>query len=280
MLNLLFYQPAEQPPVTLEHLAEVLAYRPGLSLEEGTHYRAGRWRDPATGATCEIDLGHAPLEEDHLHPPKSYNGWRDTGLAVHLPLAGPHWLCVEVLQWVEGLLQRLGDVRALDTEDTRQEHGDGPGTWNRPRVLGSWERLHQAQAEGRTDLWRMARLPSVCLWRYRREREGARQAHADLRWPEALVLLDRQDQCARSAVVWPGPGNAFALPPVELVVITDGTRAGAFPAERLSALGGEPLSLGQAQRVRPTPATDALFATTDLMPPDRFRALGDHDWTD
>ena len=63
---------------------------------------------------------------------KAYDGWREVGLNINVPLSGPHWLCVESLQWIEGLLARLPGLRALDTEDTRQDHGEGPGLWNRP----------------------------------------------------------------------------------------------------------------------------------------------------
>lgn len=280
MVSLLFYEPiADGPPLEREDIAAALD-QPGVELSGDAAYRSGRWRDAETGATCQIDLGHPPIEEDHLHPPKAYDGWREVGLAVHVPLSGPHWLCVEALQWIEGLLAKLPTLRTLDTEDTRQDHGDGPGPWSRPRALANWERLHQVQQEGRTDLYRMARLPSVCLWRYRRERATARAAITDLQWPEALVLLDTQDRCARSAVLWRDPGQAIALPPVELVVVPRGGATGVLTAETLSQLGGEALPLGQAQRLVPTADTARLFAHAPLLPASRFKALGDHDWSD
>jgi hypothetical protein len=280
MVSLLFYEPVtDGPALDHEELAAALD-QPGVELSGDATYRSGRWRDVETGATCQIDLGHPPIEEDHLHPPKAYDGWREVGLAIHIPLSGPHWLCVEALQWVEGLLARLPTLRALDTEDTRQEQGDGPGAWSRPRALANWERLHQVQQEGRTDLWRMARLASVCLWRYRRERAQARAAITDLQWPDALVLLDTQDRCARSAVLWRDPERAIALPPVELVVVPRDGATGVMPAEELSRLGGEALPLAQAQRLAPTRETADLFARAPLMPATRFKALGDYDWSD
>lgn len=280
MVSLLFYEPVQDgPALGFADLADALEH-PGVELHGDDRYRSGRWRDPETGATCQIDLGRPPIEEDHLHPPRAYDGWREVGLSVNIPLAGPHWLCVEALQWVEGLLARLPSLRALDTEDTRQDHGEGPGAWSRPRALANWERLHQVQQEGRTDLWRMARLPSVCLWRYRRERAKGRAAITDLQWPDALVLLDQQDRSARSAVLWRDPTRAIALPPVELVVIPRGDASGVLSAEQLSALGGAPLPFAQAQRLEPTAATAGLFANAPLMPANRFKALGDYDWSD
>lgn len=281
MVSLLFYEPLQNdgPPLSLDDLAEALE-QPGVELHGDAVYRTGRWRDIETGATCQIDLGQPPLEEDHVHPPKAYDGWREVGLNVNIPLSGPHWLCVEALQWVEGLLSRLPSLRTLDTEDTRQDHGDGPGAWSRPRALANWERLHQVQQEGRTDLWRMARLPSVCLWRYRRERAMGRSAITDLQWPDALVLLDQQDRCARSAVLWRDPTQPIALPPVELVVIPRGGATGVLMAEQVSALGGAPLPFAQAQRLDPTSATARLFAEATLLPASRFKALGDYDWSD
>ena len=280
MVSLLFYEPVHDgPALGFPDLAEALD-QPGVELHGDDAYRSGRWRDPETGASCQIDLGRPPIEEDHLHPPRAYDGWREVGLNVNIPLAGPHWLCVEALQWVESLLARLPTLRALDTEDTRQDHGEGPGPWSRPRALANWERLHQVQQEGRTDLWRMARLPSVCLWRYRRERAKGRAAITDLQWPDALVLLDQEERCARSAVLWRDPTQALALPPVELVVIPRGNATGVVAAEQVSALGGGPLPFAQAQRMEPTPATAALFNDAALLPATRFKALGDHDWSD
>ena len=92
-----------------------------LSGSTGDAYRSGRWRNNDTGATCHFDLGTVPVEEDHLHPPTAYDGWRDIGLTIHVPLAGPHWLCVETLQWVESLLLQFPHLKPLDTEDTKHE---------------------------------------------------------------------------------------------------------------------------------------------------------------
>lgn len=281
MLTLLFYEPVQEGPRTaFDDVMAVVGSLPGVELAGNAGYASGRWRDEQTGATCDIDVGQPPIEEDHLHPPKAYDGWRDIGLSVHIPLSGPHWLCVETLQWVESVLARLPGIRALDTEDTRQEVGDGPGPWSRPRALANWERLHHVQQEGMTDVWRMARLASVCLWRYRRERAKGRTAHGDLVWPDALVLLDQQDRCARSAVLWQDPTVALALPPVELVVIPRGNATGVLAAEAVSATGAGPLPLGQAQRLLPNAAGADLFARATLLPAGRFKALGDYDWSD
>ncbi len=281
MVCLLFYEPlSDGPETSFDDLAAAILPQPGVDLRGTDSYRSGHWRDAETGATCQIDLGHPPIEEDHLHPSKTYEGWREVGLTINIPLAGPHWLCVECLQWVEALLARLPHLRAMDTEDTTQQNGVGPGPWSRPRALANWERLHQVQQEGRTDLWRMARLPSVCLWRYRRERALGRSAFTDLHWPDALVLVDQEERCARSAVLWRDPTQALALPPVELVIIRRGDATGVLPAEQLSVLGGDALPFSQAQRLEPTAQTAALFAQAKLIPATRFKALDDYDWSD
>jgi hypothetical protein len=187
---------------------------------------------------------------------------------------------VETLQWVESLLLQFPNLKALDTEDTKHENGEGPGQWHRPRVLASWEKLHQVQNQNRTDLYRMGRLASVCLWRYRRERARARQAHPELFWPDALVVLDQVDHCARSAVLLPDPMVPMALPPVELVVTSSNRSALVLPADTLSAVGGEALPIGQSQRLLPNETVTQAIAKAAALPVSRFRALGDYDWTD
>ncbi len=282
MLTLLFYSPIDDGPLLDRHTLDDALALPGVELDgqPGDAYRPGRWRDAATGATAVIDLGTPPLEEDHLHPPRGYDGWRAAELTVQIPVTGPHWLAVECLQFVEAVLTRLPDLRALDTEDIRQEHSEGPGPWSRPRLLASWERQHQQHQVGRTDQRRMARLASVCLWRYRRERTEALRRFPELVWPEALVLFDQEQGAPRTAALWQDPGHAFALPPVELLVIPRGSSAGVLPAEQLAALGAEALPVAQAARVVVSDRARALAAKAPLLPVTRFRALADHDWSD
>lgn len=282
MLTLLFFAPVDDGPVLERHALEEALELPGVELDgpPGAPYRPGRWRDAATGAIAILDLGTPPLEEDHLHPPRAYAGWRPLELTVQIPITGPHWLAVECLQFVEALLARLPEVRALDTEDIRQEHAEGPGPWIRPRLLASWERQHQQHQAGRSDQRRMARLASVCLWRYRRERGEGLRRFPDLAWPEALVLLDQEQGAPRTAVLWQDPRRDLALPPVELLVVQRDGAAGVLPAEQLAALGGEALPLAQAARVLATGSTRALAAEAPLLPAARFRALADHDWSD
>ena len=184
------------------------------------------------------------------------------------------------MQFVEAILARLPDVRALDTEDIRQEHNEGPGPWSRPRLLASWERHHQQHQMGRTDQRRMARLASVCLWRYRRERTNAMARFPDLVWPEALVLLDQEHGTPRTAALWQYPDRPFALPPVELLVIQRGGTAGVLLAEQLAALGAEALPLAQAARIVVSDRARALAAEALLLPTTRFCTLADHDWSD
>jgi hypothetical protein len=280
---LLFYQAIhEEPELTSDHLADYLTQRAGVELSgaAGAHYRTGRWSSSDTGACCDIDVGISPVEEDHLHPPKSYDGWRNLNITLHVPLAGPHWLCVEALQWIEQILAEFPQIRTLDTEDTRDGELDGPTRWNRPRILASWERLHQAQLQGRTDHVRMNRLTSVCLWRYRRERARGRATYADLWWPDALAILDTHHRCVRSAVILPQPLRAMALPPVELIIVPTEREPIIVEAATLSAVAGAALSCAQAQRLEPSPAIDECLRTGEHYPRERFKALGDHDWSD
>jgi hypothetical protein len=285
MLSLLFYESAitDGRLTTREDIDDQLMALPGVELSGAAHapYRSGRWRDPATGASCTIDLGTPPIDEDTLHPPRAYDGWREVGLTIGMPLAGPHWLCVEALQFVETVLQLLPQLRALDSEDSERGVILGPGTWSRPRVLASWERQHAVQTLGRTDSWRMNRLSSVCLWRYRRERPAGMRQHAQLQWPEAFALLDQEGHAVRSAAFWRDPALALALPPVELLIVAHGDRQGVLSAADLAAVAQpQPLRLASAAIVEPMPAVTEVFTRASLLPTARFRALGDLDWSD
>lgn len=246
----------------------------GAVLQGGDGYLPGTWRDPATGARAIIDLGTAPIEEDVQHPPRSYLGWMPVGLAMQVPLVGPHWRAVECYQIIERILAGLpGAVRTLDCEDI-QEHADaeaGPFPFSRPRALASWERQHAVQIETRTDLARMGRGESLRLWRWRRERAAGTAAHPGLAWPEAIVLRDRAAGSAHCVAVWADPAAPCALPGEGLVLLR-------LPQPRLLRRGdlpdGEALPQGGAARVAP-PAT-----WPDGLPLERFRACEDEDWVD
>ena len=283
MQTLLFYEPAGEPPLPSEDIEAVLAACPGVELDARTSgYRPGRWRDVDTGASCQIDLGEAPLEgEADVDPPAVYTGWLALPLAVHVPLGGPHWFAVEALRFVEALLGQLPGIRALDTEDTRvdDESDLGPFPWNRLRALAGWETQQRAQEEGHTDLVRMERHASLALWRYRRERRRGLAARPDLAWPEALALRD--GATARSAALWLDPTRPFALPPVELVVVQRPGGAGVLPADEVAtAGGGQPLVEGGTLALIPSPRLSDLHARAHLLPASRFTALADGDWVD
>jgi hypothetical protein len=285
MLTLLFYESAsaDGPATAREDIEDQLIALPGVELAGAPRaaYRPGRWRDPATGASCAIDLGAPPLEEDTLHPPRAYDGWRAVPVTIGIPLAGPHWLCVEALQFVEALLVHLPQLSVLDSEDSERGVGIGPGTWNRPRLLASWERQHAVQQSGRSEAWRMNRLASVCLWRYRRERARGQAAHPQLHWPEAFALLDREGPAVRSAAFWNDEGMPWALPPVEMLIINQDGRSGVLVAADLAAVAGAaPLPLASAALVTPSPPVSGVFRNGVLLPTARFRALSDLDWSD
>ncbi len=249
-----------EPPT----LAGILAGL-GCRLQGSDAYRPGTWSDPATGARAVIDLGQPPLEEDAQHPPRAYLGWTSLQLAIQLPLVCPHWLAVEGFQFIERLRAALPEAYALDIEDIQESKDAEPGPfpWSRPRALASWERLHAAQIDSRTDLARMNRGDSLRLWRWRREREAS--------WPVATVLRDRATAEAHAVCVWADPTIPCALPSIGLVL-------GQLDRPRLmrrsslpdgTALG----SAGAALVAQPAEWPDGLAI-------ERFSACDDELWVD
>ena len=281
-LTVLFYQPEAEPDLPRDEIEAALGAELGLELghEQVPGYQPWRWRDPRTGAICDGDLGQPPLEEDTLHPETSYDGWRAVGLAVHIPVPVAHWHCVEAANLIQRLMDRLPGCVVLDTEDTGAEEARGPGDLDRVRLLASWEQLHAAQTAGRRNCWRMDRHASLAVWRYRREQAQGRAAHPELTWPGALAVLD--GDLPRSATFWVSPEQDLALPPVELVVVHRGDETGVITANQLRAAvsGGTTLEYGAATRIAATPAVRELFASTELTPVERYRALDDQEWTD
>lgn len=284
MLEILFFESGGEEPTPLMDIEDALTADPYVTLEgqSGNSYRPGHWRDPNTGASCTVDIGIPPLEEDPIHPPTAYDGWKPMRIRVQIPVTGPHWQCVEALSFIERLLSRLPQATALDTEDTAHENEQpGPRAWNRPRALASWERLHIAYNQGRSIHRRMPRLTSVCLWRYRRERSAGKLHHPRLFWPEALALLDLDNGAIRSACFWQDPTIDIALPPVDLIIINRGNTTGVIETSVLHELG-EPLALDYAgaAAVPASEKTKRLYAEAELRPTSSFKAIDDADWTD
>ena len=282
MLTLLFYEPEAETPTGLDALTDACT-RVGIVLDGSAAdtYRPGRWHDPVTGARAVVDLGQPDLtsdDEDH-HPPTTYSGWRALPLSVQIPLAGPHWQAVEALTMVEHLVAGLPGVLALDTEDTRKddEADSGPYAWSRPRRIAHWEILRTAQD---LEVPRLDRGSSLRLWRWRRERAAAALTHPDLRWPEALVVLDRHTGQARTAAILPTEVGV-ALPPVELLVLQRANGAGCLPSDELLTAAGALATLpAGAHRIEPTPIVTALLHGATVLPASRFAALLDEDWQD
>jgi len=283
MFEVLFFLPEGHAPADPTALAETLtAAGVALDGDELDRYRPGRWRHAATSAQALVDLGEPPLERDDQHRPRAYAGWRPAPLAIRIPLAGPHWQAVEALALVEAVLAAHPGLRALDSEDVIEAEGIAPGPfpWNRPRAIASWEAQHASRCTG-LDLPVLARPHSVRVWRYRRERPAARAAHPDLHWPDALVLRDGATGQARSACLWTAADEAFALPPVELVVLRQGGRGGVIGADEVLAAVGNPTPLAAlACPIRPSAALHALFNGSRPLPAAGFSALLDEDWRD
>jgi hypothetical protein len=280
MFDLQLFRPAGDPPTAPADLAAALvAAGATLDGDSADPYRPGRWRHVATGARALIDLGEPPLERDDQHPPRSYAGWAPDGMALHLPLAGPHWQAVEALALAEAVLAAHPRLRFLDLEDVISAEGAQPGPfpWHRPRVIASWEAQRSAHAEG-LQLPALARPFSVRLWRYRRERPAARTAHGDLHWPDALVLLDTRIREVRTACLWNPADGPLALPPVELAVV-----------QRHD--GGSAVVLAESLRSRALPTilpagavaiTEQALGDQSLCPAQEagLKALLDEDWRD
>jgi hypothetical protein len=278
-MRLLFFAPRA---IDLGELAAALAAIPGLDLDgrPGQAYRPGTWRDLVTGARCAIDLGAPPVEDDHQHPPRTYEGWLVAPLAIAIPLAGPHWLAVEAMSLVERLLAGVPGLAALDEEDA----DGGPSPWSRPRAVASWHRQQTAFLTSRPNHPRLNRNASLALWRYRRERPAGLVARPELAWPEAMVLGERRHDGGihpYAAALWRDGDRALALPPVDLVVAMRPAGPAVIAANRLRCLPGTtPLDHGRALLIPMCPAAAACFARGEARPVEAFAALGDEDWTD
>jgi hypothetical protein len=283
MLTLLFFEPddpevgARRTPECAEACAEA-----GIALTGSGDYRHAHWRDQATGAWAEVDVGWPEMDEGVTASEKSYTGWRRLPLQVEIPLTVPHWYAVEAATMVDRLLQALPGAVVLDTEDPGPEEGEagaGPGPLDRLRLLASWELQHLQQTAGLDDLPRASRAASVAAWRYRRERANGQRGIADCEWPELLVLAEGQN--ALTAIIWADPTEPLALPPVQLVVVTRPGASACMPVDELITAVGTPgeLPFGGAVRIDPNDRLQHLHANARLLPRDRFRAVGDH-WTD
>jgi hypothetical protein len=281
MLSLLSFQPADRGLTEATDLADIWQQHGG-SIDGSTDdpYRAGRWHCDRTGAQILIDLGSLPLEHDPLDEEKQYPGWQRLPMHLQIPLCGPHWLAVEALACIEQVLADIPEVAVLDAEDPRPADEVQPGQLDRLACLDSWERQMSSQLTGRDDLPRMARLPSVALWRYRKQRPVGGASPDEIIWPEALVLNDQGQ--ARAAAFWSHPDLPLALPPVELLVIQRERDIGVLPADELiiAAKHVETHPDSGATIIPASDQTHALHAGARLLPLERFRACGGEDWTD
>ena len=82
-------------------------------------------QDPVTGATAHGDVGQpTDLEQDGVHPEKTYEGCHDLGVRIVIPLVAPTWI-VDCCAWLMTL--DIPGLLVLDVEDTRDPQGaDGP----------------------------------------------------------------------------------------------------------------------------------------------------------
>ncbi len=296
MLTLQFYEAEHASPTTADELAAALLTIPGVAFDappsrtaDHAAYRPAQWHDQATGARAHWDLGRPPLTASDTNSatddrPRTYPGWRQVALELHVPFAGPHWHAVVALAQVDRLLIAAPQLTPLDTEDDRHT-GDsdaGPYPWDRPRAIANWEILRAVQIAD-VAVPRLSRASSVALWRYRSERAAGRLAHPTYQWPEALALHDLDTNAVRTACLWPdATGDSmtpFALPPVDLVVI----RGGVVPTDELRLIAGNPAAErvpGGARLIPASAAVSSFYAGAKTLPTSRFRGLGDEDWAD
>ncbi|TVR11271.1 MAG: hypothetical protein EA401_11270 [Planctomycetota bacterium] len=291
MLSLHLYHRSDGPSPSSQYLHQVLRQHGAQLQESDTFYHSGFWRDEATRAYVDIDSGPLPLRsitpasthhDDANAQPKDYPGWTPREVSFHIPLNGPHWLVVEIARWLEAVLQDLPDCGILINEDTglEGEPGYGPGPVERLRLLRCWEFCHMEQcASLATPL--MARSSSLALWRYRRELPHGQNHYPHLHWPQALVL-SRNTQ-AHAVAVWQDPTLAWALPPVEYIVVQRAHETGLIPSDEIltaAADQAQALSAGAAHAIAPCASIKKLFSQASLMPPQPFVHCHDHDWSD
>lgn len=274
----LFYVPENEAVYRTEQLAAVLEQQAGFAWDGDWQrdYRSGVWTDPHTHALCLIDVGNPVFDQRDDENVRHYDGWQLCPLQIKVSLSSPHWHCVESARFIEGLLQQLPHCAVLDTEDTGDDvDAAAPGPLDRMRVLASWEQLHTAQTESRQDIWRMSRVHSIALWRYRRVL-GERQ----LNWPQALVLLDKDT--ARSAVVWEEPEQEIIVPPVELAVLKTDYNTSVMSVEELISRASHVKNLDSGGAVS-IPVDDdfqGVVAQCVKMDLSRFKFLTDSEWSD
>ncbi len=279
-MHLLFYLPDTQDPVGIEALEDLVRGLPGCRMLAGcAGYRPFEWQDTATGAACAGDLGQPPLEADAADQARSYPGWQTLPLSLALPLAAPHWYCVEALDLVAALLAALPGSAVLDCENTvRADDSEGPGPLDRLALLASWEAQHQCQTASRSDLRRLERHASLALWRYRREQAAAQAAHPDHHWPQTWVMAHGQEAC--TACLWPATADLVALPPVERVIIDQGPQRGVLSREDLLALAANRQELPAASRSVDAAVIAPHMNAVDLEPTASYQMLADGDWSD
>ena len=278
MQTFLFYTQQDQRAYVASDIVEGLESFDGFVWqgEWQNRYRNGTWTDPATGAMCHIDVGELEFDSDEVKAEKTYEGWTRNPLSVQIPLSVPHWHCVECLRFIEEYCQTLPGLFVLDTEDVGDEERDpGPRTIHRLESLAEWEQLHTAQTAEREDCYRMSRVSSVAMWRYRRA-----TYELDEEWPMALVLLDKD--IARSAVVWDEPEDYLIVPPVELAVLKTETHTIVMSVEELISRAEHVNNLDCAGAVK-IPIDDDfedIIGNCVKMDVSRFKFLADGEWSD
>ena len=194
------------------------------------------WTDPATGASCQGDLGDPPLISDQPSPStkhdeeKTYEGYVRLPLSLHIPVPVPHWHVMEVANLVDQLTQQLPNLLILNTEFTGEHTEDdmggsdtsAPGQLDRAVLLTTWEDLSYSQRSPSSQPRQLDRHSSLALWRYRREAYAAQSSDSNdqgLHWPTMNVLQGPRH--AVSLATWPAEvsDSDVVLPPADLILV-------------------------------------------------------------
>ena len=293
-MEIRLFQDPSRGQLTQQAMIDRLSTLPGLTWEQRQPgYAPFALHDPITGATgAHGDVGQpADLEEDSVHPDKTYEGCHDLQVRLVIPLVAPTWIVDCACAWLTAL--NIPGLLVLDIEDTRDPQGaDGPSPLHPPRLAASWAAQHLVQCSSLQELPRLSAAASASLFRYRqaaglqqaKDQTGQRNAQAsetpkttvaDQAWPRVQVL--GQGNQATTVCVWPINSLHWHLPPVEWVATPGGE---VYASSAVIAAAGDPppdeASLARPVAVRPADLSEV--ESTDVL--DNWHWCGEGEWAD
>jgi hypothetical protein len=282
-MEIRLFQDPNRGSLGFDAMVERLNNLPGLTWEQRQPgYAPFTLLDPITGAVAHGDVGQPPdLEQDSVHPEKTYEGYHDLSTRFVIPLIAPTWIVDCACAWLNQL--DIPGLLILDIEDTRDPQGaDGPSPMHPPRLAASWAAQHLVQCSSLTDLPRLSAAASASLFRYRQE-AGTQGNPEDTQvgsytkqsWPRVQVL--GKGNQATTVCVWPIESLHWHLPPVEWVTTPSGD---VYSSTSVIAAAGDPppdeASLARPVAVRPKDLSSV--ASTDVL--DSWHWCGEGEWAD